>query len=231
MAIEKELKLALGDANVNEAIDFLSADSGTNGQTFTLGNIYFDTPSGALASARVALRLRRTASGWLQTLKTAGKATNGLHARGEWELPVAGDALELPALLAQCDDPDAAASLRALAPDVAPVFRTDFERTTWLVTVDGAEIEAALDLGFVHLGTSERLASTASAPSDVLSEIPIREIELELKSGDEAALMAFSARLRAAVPGLSPDNVSKAARGYRLLKAHSTQNDTAGGNH
>jgi triphosphatase len=37
-----------------------------------------------------------------------------------------------------------------------------------------------------------------------------------LKSGDEAALHALADELRAKVPGLAPDDVSKAQRGYRL---------------
>ncbi|MGI4862095.1 MAG: CYTH domain-containing protein [Janthinobacterium lividum] len=208
MAIEKELKLALGRARIDAAVAFLDAASGDAGRTITLGNVYFDTPALELAQARVALRLRRTPDGWLQTLKTAGKATQGLHARGEWEQPVAGAALELPALLAACDDATARASVAAWADKLQPVFRTDFDRTLWTVRVDGTEIEAALDLGTV----ASDLADTT---------VPIREIELELKSGDEAALLAFAAQLRAAVPELMPDDVSKAARGYGLLRAAS----------
>ncbi|MGI4982056.1 MAG: CYTH domain-containing protein [Janthinobacterium lividum] len=205
MAIEKELKLALGSARVGAAVAFLDTASGAVGRTITLGNVYFDTAALELAQARVALRLRRTPDGWLQTLKTAGKATQGLHARGEWEQPVAGEALALPALLAACDDATARASLAAWADDLRPVFRTDFDRTLWTIHVGDTEIEAALDLGTV---ASDRADTT----------VPIREIELELKTGDEGALLAFAARLRAAVPGLTPDDVSKAARGYGLLR-------------
>jgi inorganic triphosphatase YgiF len=70
---------------------------------------------------------------------------------------------------------------------------------------NGATIEAAIDQGEVLAevdGDSRRA--------------PILEIELELKSGDEAALHALADELRAHVPGLSPDNISKAQRGYRL---------------
>ncbi len=239
MAVEKELKLALGDADVAKAIAFLETESGAAGETFTLGNVYFDTPELDLAAARVALRVRRTPAGWLQTLKTAGQASNGLHARGEWELPVAGDALDLPALLEACDDAEAKAPLQALATRLSPVFRTDFDRTTWLVRTDGAQIEAALDLGAVHLGSAawqasaqpatgietdeddagaDRAGSAAVDSNRSRDHVPIREIELELKSGTEHALLAFAERLRAAVTGLSADNVSKAARGYRLAR-------------
>ena len=238
MATEKELKLAI--STVSEASDsadvaskasaeaaqlasittFFATHSAQPGHTFLLGNVYFDTPDLDLARDKVALRLRRTPYGWLQTLKTAGQAKDGLHARGEWELPVDGEALDLPALLAMCDDTEAVRSLTEHAPRLASVFRTDFERTTWDLTIDDSHIEAALDVGKVHLG--EDIAASAqnqdSMASDLV-EVPIREIELELKTGDESALWQLARILQAAVPGLKPDDVSKAARGYRLVRA------------
>ncbi|MDR3099791.1 MAG: CYTH domain-containing protein, partial [Paraburkholderia sp.] len=45
---------------------------------------------------------------------------------------------------------------------------------------------------------------------------PICEIELELKDGDEAALHTLAAALTKALPGLAPDDISKAQRGYKL---------------
>jgi len=235
MATEKELKLALGGslgnsssadvaakvaAEVASIKRFFATQSAQPGKTFLLGNVYFDTPDLDLASDKVALRLRRTPDGWLQTLKTAGHAKDGLHARGEWELPVKDDALDLPALLATCDDAEAVRSLTEHAPRLASVFRTDFERTTWDLTIDGSDIEAALDLGKVHLG--DDIAASALSHTDMASdsvEVPIREIELELKTGDESALWQLARTLQDAIPGLKPDDVSKAARGYRLARA------------
>jgi inorganic triphosphatase YgiF len=69
----------------------------------------------------------------------------------------------------------------------------------------GAEIEAAIDQGDVLAvvdGENRRA--------------PISEVELELKSGDEAALHALAAELGKQLSGLAPDNVSKAQRGYQL---------------
>jgi inorganic triphosphatase YgiF len=161
-----------------------------------------------LASSKSALRLRQTPDGWLQTFKTVGNAKNGLHSRHEWELPVAGAKLEIDALLAACDQPDAAQALRQAAPTLIELFRTNFTRTLWDIEADGAQIEAAIDQGDVL--------------ADVDSETrraPISEIELELKSGDEAALHALAAELGKRIPGLAPDDISKAQRGYRLRAA------------
>ena len=53
-----------------------------------LANTYFDTPDGALEAARVALRIRDTGKGRVQTLKTTGNGQGGLSVRGEWEWPI-----------------------------------------------------------------------------------------------------------------------------------------------
>jgi triphosphatase len=205
MGIEREIKLALPADQVDAAARWFVARTGTAGHPVALANIYFDTPELTLARSKSALRLRHTPDGWLQTFKTVGVATSGLHSRHEWEMPVADEALEIDALLRACDDAAAAEALRQAAPHLIELFRTNFTRTLWQLPCNGATIEAAIDQGEVLAevdGDSRRA--------------PILEIELELKSGDEAALHALADELRAHVPGLSPDNISKAQRGYRL---------------
>ena len=205
MGIESEIKLALPVDQFDAATQFFVARAGEAGHPVTLENIYFDTPELTLARSKSALRLRRTPDGWLQTFKTAGAAKAGLHSRHEWEMPVAGEALEIDALLRACDSPDVAAALRKAAPELAELFRTNFTRIVWHVQQDGAEVEAAIDQGEViaHVNGETRRA-------------PISEVELELKDGDEAALHALAKELTSKVPGLTPDDISKAQRGYRL---------------
>jgi triphosphatase len=120
-------------------------------------------------------------------------------------MAVAGEALELETLLQACDEPTVAAALRGAAPDLIELFRTNFTRTLWQVAHNGATVEAAIDQGEV---IAEVNGETRRAP--------ILEVELELKSGDEAALHALADELCANVPGLAPDDISKAQRGYRL---------------
>ncbi|HEX7936708.1 MAG TPA: CYTH domain-containing protein [Paraburkholderia sp.] len=205
MGMEREIKLLLPPAQAEPAAQWFVARAGHAGRAIRLSNIYFDTPQLTLAASKSALRLRHTPDGWLQTFKTVGNATEGLHSRHEWEMPVAGEALEIDALLRECDEPHAAQALRDAAPQLIALFRTDFTRTLWQVVVDGAEVEAAIDQGNV-------LAEVNSE----LRRAPISEIELELKSGEEAALHALSAELRKQIAGLAPENVSKAQRGYQL---------------
>ncbi|MBI0326457.1 CYTH domain-containing protein [Burkholderia plantarii] len=208
MAIETEIKLALPAGAQTAARLALDACAGAAGQPITLVNVYYDTPGLALAHAKSAVRVRRAPQGWLQTFKTVGTAEAGLHTRHEWELPVAGDALEIDALLAACDVPEAAEALRAAAPELVALFRTDFARTLWRIERDGTTVEAALDLGEI----------VAEAGGDT-RRAPIREIELELIDGDAAVLHALAAELGRALPGLAPEDRSKAQRGYQLRAA------------
>jgi triphosphatase len=205
MGIEREIKLALPQDQVDAAMRFFETRAGVAGQAIRLENIYFDTPELTLARAKSALRLRRTPDGWLQTFKTVGQAQNGLHARHEWEMPVAGEALEVDKLLHECDEAGVSTALSAAAATLIPLFRTDFTRTLWTLTHAGTQVEAAVDQGEVI--------------ADVVGETrraPICEIELELKDGDEAALHALADELAKALPGLKPDDISKAQRGYKL---------------
>ena len=205
MGIEREIKLALPPEQAAAADRFFTATAGVPGRDVPLANLYFDTPSLALAGAKIALRLRRTPDGWLQTLKAAGTAEGGMHRRHEWETAVAGESLEVDALAAACDDASALAALRAAAAELGERFRTTFVRRLWRFEFDGARIEAAIDRGEV----------TAPANGETRRDA-ISEIELELLDGDERALHALTAKLSAAVPGLTPENVNKAQRGYRL---------------
>lgn len=205
MGMEREIKLALPAEQVQAATQWFVARAGVEGRPIRLANIYFDTPELTLATSKSALRLRHTPDGWLQTFKTVGHAKDGLHSRHEWEMQVAAEKLEIEALLRECDEPEAAEALRQAAPGLVELFRTDFTRTLWNVELDGAKIEAAVDQGDV---IAEVDGATRRAP--------ICEVELELKSGDEAALHALAAELGAQIAGLKPDNVSKAQRGYQL---------------
>ncbi len=172
-------------------------------QTQRLLNTYFDTPALDLKQRRMAVRERLAGEQWLLTVKTAGKSENGLSRRQEWEGPTTPGALQFDTLV---DDTTLAADLMALRPHLKPLFCTDFERPRWVVTHEGAQIEVALDQGHIHV------------PGTALQE-PLRELELELLSGPESALMALADELRHTPQGavsLTPSDTSKAQRGMAL---------------
>jgi inorganic triphosphatase YgiF len=210
MAREIELKLAVSAGTHDALVSWLDANAQAAGSV-ELANVYYDTPDQALARNRAALRVRRQGSQWLQTLKTAAVSTSGLSARHEWEVPLQNDALSVDAFAAN-NAAEAADYVRPHAAALAPLFRTDFTRRLWHVAADGGEIEIALDAGAILIpGTQARE--------------PIDELELEWKPAagstlDEDAiaerLHAWTQKLRAAVTGLTPLDISKAQRGYQL---------------
>ncbi|WP_458525657.1 CYTH domain-containing protein [Onishia taeanensis] len=200
MSQEIELKLALPPQGP-ERLRRHPRLTGQPCEDRVLANTYYDTPDGALEAARVALRIRETGTGRVQTLKTTGSGQGGLSVRGEWEWPIDADRLDLDGLRPL-------PPMQALGDEVltalVPRFATDFARRTWLVEGSKGRIEVALDDGEVRAG--ERRAT-------------IRELELELKDGDPAALWALAEELAASVP-LRPATASKAARGGALGEGH-----------
>ena len=97
-------------------------------------------------------------------------------------------------------------TVRSLRPTLRTLFCTDFQRQRWVIVHKGAQIEVALDQGSIHV------------PGTDLSE-PLLELELELLSGPEEALMALADVLRQTPQGavaLAPSDASKAQRGMAL---------------
>ncbi len=208
---ELELKLALPLASGLEAHRVLQRLLGRRApQQLRLINIYFDTPALDLARRRAALRLRKdlapgqAASPWLQTLKMAPSEEQALSARSEWEAPVAGEALSRTAL---ADTGWWTLDSRGeWFEQLAPVFRTDFDRIAWTVRrADRSVVELVLDRGRITAGT-------AAEPW-----LPICEIEIELKAGSAQSVFALAEQVAAVLPVL-PARTSKAARGYALAQ-------------
>ncbi|NBA97221.1 inorganic triphosphatase [Pseudomonas sp. R5(2019)] len=171
-----------------------------------LFNQYFDTPDRELATAKVALRLRRDGDAIIQTLKARGQSVAGLSERieHEWHLPKAK--LDLKKLDGECW-PAQLADLDKKT--IKPAFTTDFVREraeiAWGRGKAKVVIEAALDLGEVVAGKQRE---------------EICELELELREGEAGALLELAAELAATLP-LMPCDISKAERGYRLFDASS----------
>lgn len=231
MSQEVEMKLALG-RDGPERLCRHPLLQGQPGATQRLANTYFDTPEGELEAARMALRLRRYDDAWVQTLKTSGDVGGGMSRRAEWEWPVTvrmqdegavdEGALNKGALDEEALDRQGLAALPPMAELGTDVlerlearFTTDFERRSWQLDHAGATIEVALDQGEI------RAAGRA---------VPIRELELELKAGDPAALWDLALALAETIP-LRPADASKAARGGALLSGQWTlpEGDTPAG--
>lgn len=172
-------------------------------QQKTLFNQYFDTLGCELSQAGVALRVRRDGESYIQTLKTNGCNRVGLSERNEWSWPLSGQTLDLSRLDASCW-PDALAQIDKQG--LQPVFTTDFIRRqtllTWQENGQTMQVELALDDGNVIAEDAEE---------------SITELELELLQGTPSALIGLARRLAEHFP-LSPSDISKAERGYRLIQ-------------
>lgn len=194
-AREYELKFDLSDGGA-AAILRHPMFAGAARRRDHLASTYFDTPHGHLRRKAIALRVRETPAGRVQTLKWQdGSAID----RNEWEAPCPGDRPEPTWLRAT---PLAHLFDAALLRDLRPVFKVDVERTLLPVAGPALEVEGALDEGIIKAGTRE---------------LPLCEFELELKRGTPDALHRLSRRLCRDLP-LRLSLVSKAERGYALAE-------------
>jgi triphosphatase len=201
ISTEVELKLAASAADLPElkrALVEMSPSSA--GSDSRLISTYYDTPDLALKRQGVSLRVREQGGRFIQTVKTGDPSSGDVLTRGEWEDELAESR----------PDPGASQSGEHLPDGIAgalqPVFATDVTRTTVAIErAPATHIEAAIDQGEI------RAAGGGGTE-------PISEIELELKSGDAAALYDVALHLLD-VASIRIEPRSKSERGYQLGEA------------
>ena len=173
-----------------------------------LHSVYFDTDDLVLGDHGFALRLRRSGRTCLQTLKTdsglSGDKTGALaRDTGEYEarLPRGAEGPDLNKLPAGLKS-----RIQKLAngSPISPRLVSDIRRTVHcLETPDGDVIELALDKGALRAGAA--------------GEIPVSEIELELKEGSPESLYRLALDL-SDIANLRVGFESKSERGFALLR-------------
>lgn len=199
---EVELKLELEPGGTEALLDhpLLRDILGDERQN---DSVYYDTRKGALRSAGVSLRVRRSGERFVQTVKSDGKAGAGLFDRSEWEQSVSGPGLDL--------DKVHAAGPILQAPEVRhalkPVFETRIRRRACTLDRDGSRIELVVDRGEVVAGRKTQ---------------PIFEVELELIEGRPSALFDLARELHKDVP-VRLGVMSKSERGARLASGKSSR--------
>jgi triphosphatase len=198
IATEIELKLTARPADLPELKRALVAMSpGIVSTQERLITTYYDTQGLALHRRGLTLRVREQADRFTQTVKAEDTSGAGMLSRGEWE----------DALVESRPDPAAPESgphlPEGVAGDLRPLFITDVTRTTAQIEPEAeSRVEAAIDEGELRLAGNDKTE-------------PISEIELELKSGDAAALYELASRLLE-VAQVRIETRSKSERGYRL---------------
>ncbi len=166
-----------------------------SGRQIRMETTYFDTPNGALSAAHMTLRLRRENEETVCTLKTP--LPDG--SRGEWECPATDIHSGIQALL-ELGAPQVLKEVTA--PGVSPVCGARFTRVAMDVPTADGMAELALDKGILSGGGKE---------------IPLVEVEIELKSGSEDAACALATQL-ATAHGLQSESKSKFRRASMLAQ-------------
>lgn len=164
-------------------------------QTIPMETTYYDTPSRALSARRYTLRKRMENGNPVCTLKTPG--CDG--SRGEWEVSCDSITRAVEALCKL----GAPKELRILTQEgLKSICGAKFTRQAKLLSWQGSQLELALDEGILIGGGRE---------------IPLCEVEVELKSGSVQAADAFAGMLSEAY-GLIPEPRSKFQRALSLSK-------------
>lgn len=164
-------------------------------QTIGMETTYYDTPGGQLSARQWTLRSRLENGVRVCTLKTPGQ--NRL--RGEWETEADSIEAAIP-VLCKLGAPGELVDL--CAGGVVPICGARFTRKAGLFTLRECAVEIALDEG-VLLGGGR--------------ELPLCELEVELKAGSRAAADAFAGEL-AQIYTLTEEPRSKFARALALYK-------------
>ena len=190
MGKEFELKFAVPSAEVLDAVE-----QALDGQAVVwhMATTYYDTPDRAMRSRKWTLRVRQENETSVVTIKTP--APGG--ARGEWECHGTDPVAAAPLLTALGAPKELEELLRE---GVVPVCGAAFTRRAIPVQTGDTLVEVALDAG--RLFREDR-------------EMPLCELEVELKEGSEAECAAF-ARALAEKFGLMPEPRSKFARAVSL---------------
>lgn len=166
-----------------------------NARKIDMDSTYYDTPAGDFSARHMTLRLRRENGACVCTLKTP--LPDG--SRGEWECPARQIADGIAALVAL----GAPREILDLSKNgIKPLCGARFTRlAVELPTADGVA-ELALDSGRLYGGNRE---------------MPLCEVELEKKSGSDAATAALAEEL-AARYGLKAEEKSKFRRAADLAQ-------------
>ena len=160
---------------------------------------YYDTADLALKRHGIAYRVRDKGDGTFEaTIKTDKKSSAGLSERLELNLPLT----ENVAVLECFAELGLGYDLTELAPNgVKKLFTVDVVRTTYILDLDGAVAELAIDKGKIFANGNED---------------SIDEVELELVDGKVEAMLKFAEQMANLVT-VRTEKRSKFARGLALI--------------
>ena len=191
MAIEFELNYRASQ----EALEEIALAMGPGERVYEMQTAYYDTLAGDLSRLRYTLRRRYENGVSVCTLKTPA----GGSARQEWEVEAESIQEAIP-MLCKLGCPQELPQL--VASGLVNICGARFTRRAWTLEAGASLVELALDRG-VLLGGGK--------------EIPLYEMEVELKAGRREDAMVY-ARVLAEKYGLSTEEKSKFRRALDLAK-------------
>ena len=192
MGTEFELKFAAEEA----AFEGLKLEA-DQWKPYQMATTYYDAPDLRLGKLRWTLRRRFENGVSVCTLKTPAAG----FGRNEFELECDDIRTAIPRLV-EAGAP--AELLEYTSTGIVEVCAARFDRLAGKVRLEDTEVELALDKG-VLLGGGR--------------ELPFVEVEVELKSGDQAVAVAYAHAL-AAKYGLRPERKSKFKRALMLAQGN-----------
>lgn len=191
MAVEFELKYGA----TSELLEQLRQRYDGEEKTYRMCTTYYDTPTEQFSARHCTLRCRLENEVSVCTLKMP---TGGIGRR-EWEVECGRieDAIEE---LCKLGAPQEVCDLAKEG--LVPICGARFERIAKLLKTEDCLVELALDAGVLIAGDRQ---------------IPLCEVEVELKEGDAQACVDF-AREMAQSFGLKPEKKSKFRRALDLYR-------------
>lgn len=178
-----------------QSLDRLQAAFGQDGTVIRMETTYYDTPNGDFSARHWTVRRRMENEKSVCTFKFPVEGIG----RGEFEVESPSLEEAIPRLCKLSSKND----LVSLAAEgLVPVCGARFTRTAIAITVGASLVELALDRG-VLLGGGK--------------ELPLYEVEAELKAGDPQDVDRFGAYLQTAY-ALVPEKHSKFRRAKALAQ-------------
>ena len=200
---ETEIKLIIAKKDVKALVASpLVAKKTKKGshKTVKLVNIYFDTRDLLLHQAGIAYRVRQNGKKYEATVKLGRAEAGGLSARQEYNVAVKNAKPNLSVFAESGLQVDFADILGTA--QIEKLFTVRVKRELRLLQITKETVvEMAIDQGFISAGGQKET---------------IDEVELELKEGSLADLLAYTAKIAAEVPVFT-ESRSKYARGLALL--------------
>lgn len=195
---EIELKFLYADREATKVEALVAAAAGDRHASHQrLRTIYFDTPAQDIWNQGFSLRVRASGDNHVLTVKRM--ASSGIQ-RDKWKAQTGGPGLDLGLIkntpLARL------AGKPFVRRAIRPAFAMEIERTSFMLETGAGRIEASFDQGAIE------------ANGETLG---VRELELELNSGDRSALFNLARAFMAQAP-LHLSLISKAERGHLLAE-------------